>query len=328
MRQSIIAILFAAIIATPGAAQLPAGALPESALRVANDVPSEPVPVPDEHYPVSNEWRHDLFLGAIRDLGGAFVGVGTDQCYTLAAAQRAEVVWIVDYDATVPLVHRLYGVLIAASPTPAELVLRFQRPNEAATRALLERELGSDPAGAEIVRFFRRNRGRFDQYLQHVARLRQDGAPTSWLSDPELYARVRALFAEGRIIARPGDLTGPETLRGVGSAAARLRVPVRVLYLSNAEAFFPYTRRFQENVRALPADDRSVVLRTFRHPRAVYPRGDTWHYLVQPMSDLVARFELGYRRARQIQVDAIRAGLSRTGGTVIGASTPRQAHRP
>lgn len=290
---------------------------------IVDAIPSETISEPEEHYPTSNEWRHDLFFDGIRDLRGAFVGVGTDQCYTLAAVQDAELVWIVDYDAIVPRVHRMYEVLVLASETPDALLARFDDASEAETSRLIGRE-----ADAEIARTYRRNRGRFRGYLRHVARLSREGRPTSWLSDPNLYARVRALFAAHRVVVRTGDVTGASTMRAVGEASARLGIAVRVVYYSNAEQFFRYGDAFRANVRALPIDDRSVVLRTFRHRRAIYPDGDTWHYMLEPMHDFLARLELGYRRNTQIVSDAIRGGLGRRGVTTITPRTPRQYARP
>lgn len=289
-------------------------------LRIATDVPDEDTPDPGEHYPVSNEWRHDLWFDAVRDLGGAFVGVGTDQCYTLAAVQNAEIVWIVDFDPLVPVVHRMYDVLVRSSATPAELVARFDAESEDATIALLE-GAGVDAA---VVRMYRRNRGRFAGYLEHVARLERGGVRSTWLSDTTLYDRVRALFAGGRVIARNGDVTGERTLRAVGAAATALGVPVRTLYFSNAEQFFRYTESFQANVRGLPTDERSVVLRTFRNRAAPYPRHDTWHYLTEPMADFLERLTLGYRRSTEIVADVLRH-LDADGATAITAETPRRA---
>ena len=323
-RRPLIAL---ALLALAGVAHAQDARRDPSLDDAAASVPSEPIPEPDEHYPTSNEWRHDLFFDAIRDVGGAFVGVGTDQCYTLAAVQDASSVWIVDYDPIVARVHRMYGVLVGAAETPDALLAWFseERADEAAAR--IEAALAGEPDAAEVARTYRRNRGRFAGYLRHVARLSRDGRGTSWLSDPALYARVRRLFADGRVIARTGDVTGATTLRAVGAATSRLGAPVRVVYLSNAEQFFPYGEAFRENVRSLPTDERTVVLRTFRHRRAVYPDGDTWHYMVHPARDFLERLELGYRRNTQIVSDAIRGGLDPRGVTAIGPRTPRQYAR-
>src|SRR5438105_2041756 len=59
------------------------------------------------HFLWSNEQRHDLFFDRIRGLGGGYLGVGADQNYTLAAVAAAEMVWLIDLDPAVVLLHRL-----------------------------------------------------------------------------------------------------------------------------------------------------------------------------------------------------------------------------
>lgn len=324
LRALTTALLFLLAAPTLGEAQsLPpdiATPLTGEALRIATAIPDEDTPDPGEHYPVSNEWRHDLWFEPLRDLGGAFVGVGTDQCYTLAAIQNAQMLWVVDFDPLVPVVHRMYDVLVRHSATPAELVARFDEANEEATLDLLTSN-GADP---EVLRAYRRNRGRFFGYLTRVARIERDGVRGTWLSDPALYDRVRALFAGGRVVARNGDVTGTSALRAVGTAATSLGITVRALYFSNAEQFFRYTDDFQTNVRNLPTDERTVVLRTFRNRRATYPQFDTWHYLTEPMPDFLERLTLGYRRSTEIVADVLR-NLDADGATAITAETPRRA---
>ncbi len=284
----------------------PSEPLSDAMRRIAEDVPDEHTPPPPEHYPISNEHRHDLFSPYVRDLGGAFVGVGTDQCYTIAAMQNASLVWIVDFDPLVPLVHRMYGALVPVSEDAATLVSRFSPEERRRTRALLLERLASDPARDQIVSAFVRDRDRIHRYLTRAQRHVVDGVGASWVSDPELYRRVRTLFLGGRVIARNGDVTADGAMRAIGRAAARLGVPVRVVYFSNAEEFFPFSRSFRDNLEGLPTDPRSLVLRTFRQSGAPYPRGDRWHYMVEPVSDLRARIdESGYRRARQIVTDLL-----------------------
>ena len=305
----------------------PAAPLSPAARRVAVAIPDEGTPNPGEHYPVSNEWRHDLWFEHLRDLGGAFVGVGTDQCYTLAAVQNARMIWVVDFDPLVPLVHRIYGVLVPASDDPDALVARFDAANADATESLLREGLAGDSALERIVGVYRRNRERMHRYLGRVRRNRPHGVAASWLSDPALYARVRALHVGGRVIARNGDVTADGALRAVGRAAEALQIPVRVLYFSNAEQFFPYGPDFRANLTALPIDERSVVLRTFRHRSAPYPEGDRWHYVVQPTTDMRARIEEGgYRHSRQLVMDLLgsRGALGDGGSSVLDASVPRR----
>ncbi len=268
-------------------------------------IPDESTPDPGEHYPVSNEWRHDLWLESIRDLGGIFVGVGPDQCYTLAAMQNASLALLVDFDPQVPLVHRMYEILVPASETSDALVARFSDAAAVETRALLDQGLAGDPRHDAIVRLFDRNRSRWARYTRAVRRSIRDGVAGSWLADPILYARVRALFQNGRVVARNGDVTGAQTLRDIGAVSQELGMPVRVLYFSNAEQFFTYTPQFVENVRALRTDAQSVVLRTFRARGATYPARDRWHYVVEPTSGFLERLGAGLRRSRELEIEIV-----------------------
>ncbi|MBX7196065.1 MAG: hypothetical protein K1X94_28675 [Sandaracinaceae bacterium] len=290
---------------TPTASVPPSGALSaELRARLAR-IPDEGTPDPGEHYPVSNEWRHDLWLPAIRDLGGIFVGVGPDQCYTLAAMQHASLALLVDFDPMVPLVHRMYEVLVPATETPAALVDRFQDAHAAETRALLESGLANDPQRDTILRLYDRNRPRWARYVRAVRRSVRDGVAGSWLADDALYARVRTMFQEGRIVARNGDVTGARTMREIGAISQELGEPVRVLYFSNAEQFFSYTPAFLENVRSMRMDERSIVLRTFRARGATYPTHDRWHYVVEPAAGFLERLGGGLHRSRELEIEIV-----------------------
>ena len=54
----------------------------------------EQVPPPRAHFLVGNETRHDLFAPVITGRGGAYLGVGGDQNYTLVAVSRASLVFL------------------------------------------------------------------------------------------------------------------------------------------------------------------------------------------------------------------------------------------
>jgi hypothetical protein len=312
--------------AAPPVPNDPSAPLPEALQRVAEDIPNEGTPNPPEHYPTSNEWNHQLWFSHVRDLGGAFVGVGADQCYTLAAVQDARFVWLVDFDPLVPLIHRIYNVLVPLSETPDALIARFSDEQAEASTALLREHLANDPELEAIVRAFTRNRDRMHGYLVRVQRNVVGGQPASWLSDPMLYGRIRTLHTARRVVARNGDVTANGALRAVGRAAVQLGLPLRVIYFSNAEQFFPFTADFRANFDALPTDERSVVLRTFRERGAPYPRNERWHYMVQPVTDMRARIrENGYRHSRQIVMDLMhsRRALGQNGVSVVDASIRR-----
>lgn len=293
----------------------PSQPLSDAARARLDALPTESIEPPPEFYFRTNERRHDLLASELANLGGAVVGVGSDQLYTLAAQTRASLIVGVDYDERIPLVHAIYSVLVPEAETPEALTAFFSAANADSTRALLDTRLANHPRKDEVLRLFDRLRDDWEGYLPGVSRRVRQGVVGSWLADPAHYAHVRALFRAGRVVARCGDLTGETTVRAVGAALRELGVPVRVFYLSNADQFFPYAAGFRANLDALPTDDRSVVVRTLRHPRLPNATNDRWHYVVQPVSDLRARLETGaYVRSQLLAEDLIHAGRGREGG--------------
>lgn len=266
-------------------------------------IAEEHTPPPAQHYFRSNEWFQDLLVEKLSGLGGAYVGVGSDQNYTMAALARSELLMLIDYDPRIPWVHRIYDVLVRKSATPAELIACFEPAQAEATAAALRDAFGSDANAAAMVKHFKGRTKLWHKYLERVQR-----TPSTWLSDASLYAHVRTLFTQGRVISRNGDLTATTTIRSIADTSQALEVPVRIVYFSNAEQFFKYTKSFRESMAALPTDERSVVIRTVHHAKLVNakPNDPTeWHYMVQEFGDFKARMEAGYRTSFQLVHDLV-----------------------
>lgn len=245
---------------------------------------------PFEHFTVSNEYRHALWFPFVRELGGVYVGVASDQNYTLLAAARSEFAFLVDIDRQVVDLHRIYAALIAAARDPAAFLALFEVRARGAAHEAIAAGLASDSQDqrARALALFEAQREALVVYLQRV-REEQAG---SWLADPAAYTYVRKMFAAGRIRVLQGNLTGRTTMADIAAAARALASPVTVLYLSNAEDYLFYTDRFAANVAALPSDARSVLLRTIhdRFPGWESAEGDArWNYQVQALPDFQRR---------------------------------------
>lgn len=247
---------------------------------------------PVEHYTVSNEYRHDLWFPFLQGLGGAYVGVASDQNYTLIAAARSEVAFLIDLDRQVVDLHAIYQALIEAAPDPAAFLAYFgagagARRSAQATLTAGLRGLEKDRARA--LEFFAAQREVLAAYLHNV----RDEQRGSWLNDPQAYAYVRAMFQAGRIRILQGNLAGRASMPAIADSARALGLSIRVLYLSNAEEYLFYTDRYADNVRDLPTDARGVVLRTI-HDRfegwESCGEGDKrWNYQVQTLTDYQQR---------------------------------------
>ena len=87
------------------------------------------------------------------------------------------------------------------------------------------------------------------------------GTPT-YLSDQATYDFIRNLIKNGCVRPLLVDLLADKGMKGIGEAMTKVGLPVRTLYLSNAEEYWTYTDQFRANVRGLPTDAKSLALHT------------------------------------------------------------------
>lgn len=254
-----------------------------------------PIPV-DIHYVQSNETRHDLFFEFITGKGGCYLGVGSDMNFTMMAEQRAEYAFLMDIDYRVVDLQRMYEVIVEAHDTPRALVDAWHSKNETATRAVLEAAFADmdEKARARILRGFATARETVYRHLERVIARNKGGKPTTWLSDPERYAHIRAMYMTDRVRMMPGNLAGEHSVKTAGAACKSLGEHVQVFYMSNAEEYFKYIPSFVASIESLPTDESSVILRTIYSKKWVH--ADLWAYQVQPIDDF--RTRLGDKKNR------------------------------
>lgn len=244
----------------------------------------EPLPRPIRHYLIGNESGHDLFAPWIAGRGGAYLGVGSEQNYTMIGIAAPTIAFLLDRDPAVIALHRELGRRIAAAEAPARLLVGLA--------AAPEGELAD--AWPALTR-----------HLQQVAR-----RPSTWLSDPVLYARVRQLWLANNIFAVIGDLAGATAMASIASSAGARRARFTVVYLSNAEEAIPDRQALIGNLTALPRAPGALILRTYY--REGVPAADgLWSYQVQRISELQAG------GGDELRVDPREPGLSER------AATPR-----
>jgi hypothetical protein len=233
----------------------------------------------------SNEPALDLWFPYIDGIGGGYFGIGADQNYTMLARARSELAWLMDYDIVVVQVHRIYRAFVLASGSPAEFVARWDDGAKEDSLALIDSALAGDPELEALKRVYKSTQPQLTEYFDSCLTRRRSRYPTGWLSDPALYRYVKDMMAAGRIRFLRGDLLGPTTVLGIADAARKLGVPIRVVYLSNAEEWFPFNAQYRANLGALPGDEPSVALRTTQ--RFHLPIADgKWNYQVESLAHL------------------------------------------
>lgn len=207
-----------------------------------------------QQYLTGNEHHLDAFaerLGEAR--GGGYIGVGADQAFLMIAWADPELAWVIDYDADVVAIHRIHLIFLRAADTPEQFFELWSREGNARARELLH-------ADRDALALYQSNLRVIHNRLEQ---LRSAPGVPNYLTDADLYQRVHALALADRIRPMVGDLLGSIGLQGIADASRELGVPIRVLYLSNAEEYWPeYPEQFRANIAALPWHEDAVILRT------------------------------------------------------------------
>jgi hypothetical protein len=242
----------------------------EQAFAKITEDPPPPHIVRHTHYVISNENRHFLYRDSVTGKGGVYVGVGTDQNYMLAGWSRPEVLVLMDFDQVVVDLHRVYRVAFLQADGPAAFLRLWDKKNIPAMHALIDQAYpeGKLRTGAQYA--YRISRAAVQRRLLRMKALYKRLGVSNFMDDREQYAYIADLFRNNRVVALRGDLTQTHTVREIGLAARETGLPVRVLYLSNAERYFPFTPEFKENMLDLPVDARTQVLRTANFRRGAY----------------------------------------------------------
>jgi hypothetical protein len=273
---------------------LPAVSASGAGLELLSQLPADPPPpelVRGSHYYVSNETRLDLFHAAVRDKGGVYVGVGSDQNYLLAGWARAEALVLVDFDQAVVSLHRVYRVLFRAAETPEDFLRLWSPRSYREVRRLVEESYPRGPERSSALSAYGHARWSVDRRLRKVLPQMKQASLPCFLTDAGQYAHLRKLYLEDRVFAVRGDLTASRTLSALGKALEESGQVVRVLYLSNAEQYFPYGAQYRSNIRGLPMDEGSVVLRTSGQRGIPHVRGTYYHYNTQSGRSFAAWLE-------------------------------------
>ena len=236
----------------------------------------------DLHYVVGNEHFLHAFYDDVKDRGGAYVGVGTDQAYLFIGWQKPELVWLIDYDPAVKVVHQINMAMFAAAATPKEFYGLWESENAEQAYDAIDAAFPNDEDYAKDLKAFFRKYRRIT-HLRHyrVRRAMQKAEVPSYLKEQEQYDTIRNLVLAGRMRTMVVDLTEDEGMKGIAETAMKLHVPIRALYLSNAEEYWEiYPHQYRDNIMGLPLDEQSLLLRT-----KVYKEIMDYVYIVQPLEN-------------------------------------------
>lgn len=293
-------------------------------LRRFAAIRSDPAPaelVHDSHYWISNEHSHFVWHAGLQGLGGAFLGVGTDQNYLLAGWARSELLLLVDFDAAIVELHHAYRVAFETCETPAEFMRMWTKAGADVHTARIVEAYPEAETQALVLRAQKRARTIVHARLRKTLALYAARGISTYLDDQAQYDHLRQLWRDGRVYPIRGDLTGDATIVDAGAALKATGLPLKVLYLSNAEQYFDYGPSFRRNIIALPMDERSQVLRTLGWRGHGFVEGEQYHYSTQSG----ANFAAWMRSSRVLSAGRMLAHKRKTptaGVSVIEAAPP------
>ena len=240
-----------------------------------------------QHYYVSDEGHADMFKPYIDGIGGGYVGIGSDQAYLYIGWARPQFAWTVDYDDEVVGMHELQQAFIAAAATPDEYRTLWSKERTAEAKAIIAQIAPEGPQRKRLVRILGQGQPRMKR---RMTRLAKHLTVPSYLTDQATYDFLRNLIKHGCMRPLLVDLLADKGMKGIGEVMHQVGLPVRVLYMSNAEEYWAYTDQFRANVRGLPIDDRSLAL----HTQASNANED-YRYTAQPMKLFVTWLDSGVR---------------------------------
>lgn len=103
-----------------------------------------------------------------------------------------------------------------------------------------------------------------------------EGHRQNFLNSAADFRYLKQLYEENRILPVVGDFAGAHALRETGRFLRERNEKVTVFYTSNVEQYLMRARswkRFVENVRELPLDERAVFIRSYWSNRIPHPEG-------------------------------------------------------
>jgi hypothetical protein len=281
-----------------------------------------------KHFPASNERRIDLYMPYISNLGGAYLGVGTDQNFTLLAWSGAEYAWLMDVDLVAVYVNRIHLYFFELASSYGDFLSLWKSENRNASFKLIMDRFGKFPDFA-LYRFawdIAQKNQAVEKRLKNFELMTDRYGFLSFHNRPADYRHIRELVLKKRIHAVAGNLLGNKTMAAVAVAARKLNIPVRVFYTSNAEDYFSYLQQARNNVLLLPADSKSYIIRTVQKKAWNDPGVDNYpdnvfHYNIQPLHNF-QEWMMVQKRFSVFEMLKHREKLSVSGLSIINRPPP------
>lgn len=126
------------------------------------------------------------------------------------------------------------------------------------------------------------------------------GQMHNYFNTEEDFQFIKKLQDQDLIVPVVGDLSGPQAVKAIGQYIAGMNERVSAFYVSNVEFYLARQGTFDkfiDNLKALPIDNRSVIIRSyFNYYAPPHPQAEPDHFstqLLQRIEDLIKQCESG-----------------------------------
>lgn len=260
----------------------------KAALAAIREEPAPPNLMYSTHFLVSNEDEHPLWYETIKDRGGIYAGVGADQSFVFAGWAKSEYLVLVDFDRWVCDLNEIHGLVFELAEKPEDILGFWEYKNQSKTRAAVKERWTEPEEQKRKLRVLSSARADVKKQFERLQKRYQRTKLPYFGNDEAQLAHIKKLFAQGRVRAVRGDLTGPDTMQDLAKFAKAVNRPLRLLYLSNAEDYFDYKdRNFAANIKAQYFDDKSLILQT--RPK----QGEYFWYVAQQPENYIGWMDSG-----------------------------------
>jgi hypothetical protein len=168
------------------------------------------------------------------------------------------------------------------------------------TIAKIQRAFFSAGLDLRYSSYHRPPRSIYPPYRELLLETDLSGEQQNYFNSEEDFQFLKKLEEQDLIVPTVGDLSGPQALKAIGRYIDEIKEHVSAFYVSNVE-FYLHRQgtydRFIENVKALPIDSRSVIIRSYfnyyapAHPQAVADHNST--QLLERIDDLIRQCAAG-----------------------------------
>ena len=168
------------------------------------------------------------------------------------------------------------------------------------TIAKVQRAFFSAGLDIRYSSYHRPPRSIYPPYRELLLETDLNGQQQNYFNSEDDFQFIKKLEDQDMIIPVVGDLSGPQAVRAIGQYIAEIKEHVSAFYVSNVEFYLQRQGtfdKFVENLKTLPIDNRSVIIRSyFNYYAPAHPQAEPNHFstqLMERIDDLIKQCASG-----------------------------------